>query len=879
MATSLSHHVDEGDEDEDNRNVYKMDAEPRGICVIINNKDFTKDSSNPMAQELTCRTGTDEDKDRLKSTFEGLKFEVRDFDNLTSTDLIKKIRDIAMENHTPYDCLVVCILSHGSLGNVYGCDGVPVALKDVTFHVKPQNCHSLSGKPKLFFVQACQGKDRQIGYPSLERDTSPMADVELVPNEGDFLLSYSTVPGYESYRNPDRGSTFIYNLTWYLRKYAVREDILHILTRVNNAVASEHHTLDNNHAYKQCPAPLYSLRKKVFFGTGVSSSTFGIESRFAAETTPQVAEADVASKTAAIEKKMGQRQGSTGSQCSRSENEELEPLALDQLKIGMARRYSCLDTSISCRSAVLCEVKVTTGDVPEAETDAAVYITLFGIKGTTLPIELQKGRVGSTRGGTDTLKLQMQDVSPVKKLRVSVDPGDGKKTLWFLDKIEIWNMSTFTETAFYHEDWLGTGKEGAKTWVDIPATERNRKLLEGITYKITVKTSNVNGAGTDSNVFVVLFGVNGDSGELHLKKSEKHRDPFEKGHVDVFTFKNILSLGELYKLRVWHDSKGFGAAWHLSSIEVRDESTSKVYKFCCDCWLPRKDDRKDDLQPLQELTCTQPSGLTGDVVYEIEVKTSVEENSGTVHNGWLVLEGDIATSNIFPLDNTDHNRIFRRGQTNFFTVSSPSLGNLKTCRIGASKREDRPIQIEKGDQARWRCEQVAVTDTSSGIRTTFPCDSWIKVLPLPISGNDGKVCCALRSEETHWAKARNLTPVMYEVAVFTVEVQGGGTDANVSICIYGENGDTGKRPLKKRGRNLFESGNGDKFELEALDLGELTQVHIEHDNSGIAPAWFLDHVVITNMETHSPTFFSCRKWLNEDSNNAQDLRPSRSGSP
>lgn len=52
------------------------------------------------------------------------------------------------------------------------------------------------------------------------------------------------------------------------------------------------------------------------------------------------------------------------------------------------------------------------------------------------------------------------------------------------------------------------------------------------------------GAGTDANVFMIIFGENGDSGELALKNSETYKDKFERDHTDVFTFKNLLSLGK-----------------------------------------------------------------------------------------------------------------------------------------------------------------------------------------------------------------------------------------------------------------------------------------------------------------------------------------------
>ena len=66
----------------------------------------------------------------------------------------------------------------------------------------------------------------------------------------------------------------------------------------------------------------------------------------------------------------------------------------------------------------------------------------------------------------------------------------------------------------------------------------------------------------------------------------------------------------------------------------------------------------------------------------------------------------------------------------------------------------------------------------------------------------------------------DLGTVKYEVIVVTGDERGAGTDANVSITIYGSNGDTGKRELKQKFRDLFERGRTDKFQLEAVDLGK-----------------------------------------------------------
>ena len=85
-------------------------------------------------------------------------------------------------------------------------------------------------------------------------------------------------------------------------------------------------------------------------------------------------------------------------------------------------------------------------------------------------------------------------------------------------------------------------------------------------YRVTVKTSDVRGAGTDANVYIVFFGQNGDSGDLLLKDSETNKSPFDGNQTDVFTFMNMQSLGQLLKCRVWHDNKGLGASWHCAQV-------------------------------------------------------------------------------------------------------------------------------------------------------------------------------------------------------------------------------------------------------------------------------------------------------------------------
>lgn len=81
------------------------------------------------------------------------------------------------------------------------------------------------------------------------------------------------------------------------------------------------------------------------------------------------------------------------------------------------------------------------------------------------------------------------------------------------------------------------------------------------------------------------------------------------------------------------------------------------------------------------------------------------------------------------------------------------------------------------------------------------------------------------------------TAVKYKIAVKTGDVRGAGTDANVFIQIFGENGDTGDRKLESSGNN-FERGKTDIFTVEAIDLGELAKIRVGHDGSGVGSGWY-----------------------------------------
>ncbi|CAL8088090.1 unnamed protein product [Calicophoron daubneyi] len=213
----------------------------RGYCLLINERRF----ENRFG--LNERFGTDIDANRLEKLFRCLGFYVRRFNDISRDDLRGLLKDTA-ENYPPdAECFVCIILTHGA------CEGSPrsrrsvlfmkdgnIPLTDVINCFRCGQCRSLLGKPKIFFVQACDG---DVQKSSSGKDAAfRTANVLKLPIESDILLVYSSVPGCLSWggrlpvsRTTNNGSWFVQELCNVLQADAdaeIHHDIVTLLLSV-----------------------------------------------------------------------------------------------------------------------------------------------------------------------------------------------------------------------------------------------------------------------------------------------------------------------------------------------------------------------------------------------------------------------------------------------------------------------------------------------------------------------------------------------------------------------------------------------------------------------------------------------------------------------
>ena len=281
---------------------YKMKSNPHGIALVISNTRFTNGS------RLSCRESALVDEERVTTIFETLKYTVILLRDLTAAQMVEAFQLVVGKmtfdsfsqsvqevwRRRGYngdtitksnDSFVCCLLSHGGRGVVYGIDRscFGIELEDFSKILGPQACPLLSGKPKMVFIQCCQGENTAV--PAVVEGDGPShlfehkrvhrdgSSIVTITEKSDFCISYASVCNEKSYRSQytdltkhrEKGGS------WYI--HALHEAIItrHVrsiplLTTVINRLVTEKEEVDeDNTVLKQCPVVKSTLRYDVHF--------------------------------------------------------------------------------------------------------------------------------------------------------------------------------------------------------------------------------------------------------------------------------------------------------------------------------------------------------------------------------------------------------------------------------------------------------------------------------------------------------------------------------------------------------------------------------------------------------------------------------------
>ncbi|XP_030260072.1 caspase-8-like isoform X1 [Sparus aurata] len=264
---------------------YQLNSRPTGLCVIINNENFTymnqrrgTNRDARMSQKslgevfswlgfrvLMCKDQTRDQMDQALKCFASLsdlsqlhEFSVQEWSENGFTDIKEAPPSL---NHG--DAFICCIMSHGESGVVSGSDGKSLPIKHITRTFKATDQSALTGKPKVFLIQACQGKQDHRGVLSEDLQADDCQS-QYIPEEADFLVAIATVEDYKSFRHITDGSWFIQSVCQQLKEGCSRgDDMTTILSRVNNEVSKKEGVKQQPGKLKQMPEVKFTLRKRL----------------------------------------------------------------------------------------------------------------------------------------------------------------------------------------------------------------------------------------------------------------------------------------------------------------------------------------------------------------------------------------------------------------------------------------------------------------------------------------------------------------------------------------------------------------------------------------------------------------------------------------
>jgi hypothetical protein len=442
-------------------------------------------------------------------------------------------------------------------------------------------------------------------------------------------------------------------------------------------------------------------------------------------------------------------------------------------------------------------------------------------------------------------------------------------------------------------------------------------------YEVTICTGDGKNAGTSTKCFLQIYGEHGHTEQMWLNGEKQH---FEPSGIDVV---KVLGkdVGKIVKIRLGHESQSKSDAWMVESVKIRHpKSTLKHEKHEHDTRSrsasgTRRTDSRHDLntshgRKLADKLKRQSSATYKHSDHDDDWRDNLHSRSQSpspsassdsgherdnhkrksVHNKKSVQvwtrpktsdsrRGKHVSSSEHDSEEDHHHSNSRKNSTKHSTHRAKTPGDTAKHRANSAhggrakstaaiNKLPKPYSNSESDGEHsddvkpGKNKHAKKSEEDHFVTYLFLCHCWIGR-----GEGDGQLVRELvPTDEKGQPLKGALKTTNYEVHVFTSDIKGSGTDANIFCTIYGTNGDTGVRALKDSATNSnkFERGQDDVFNIEAVDLGKIERLKIWHDNAGMGAAWHLDRV-----EMHfgnDKLIFPCEQWLSSSDGDGQICR-------
>ncbi|RUS73674.1 hypothetical protein EGW08_018556, partial [Elysia chlorotica] len=511
-------------------------------------------------------------------------------------------------------------------------------------------------------------------------------------------------------------------------------------------------------------------------------------------------------------------------------------------------------------------LKITTGDLPCAETSAEVTVMLIGEWGDSGHRHLSTPLSGGEpfrRGQTDEFELRLLNLGRVSHLLLGHgEHGRGKG--WFAAQASL-NFAGpdggQMEAIFACNRWLDSGVDDRKTLRKFPAmgTVALKEIVSpevretsGGQWTVHIKMAASEkldiSKGSDSTrqgVSLVVYGAHKVTGPVELGKDTTGK--FQPGQTEVFKGVQLGVIGDLTKIRVSCGLEGDpNACWAVEEVLMVDETTRERLKFDYSGAVGQLggDVRKE--RPVIRPGTTVPPLIN----YFIRVDTEDIDAGGTSARVYVTLYGSQGDSGRRLLHTTSGLMPFNRGQKQHFDIEAVDLGDLEK------------IVVTKGPGDPWMLNQMVVKAGQYGpVEHTFIWSNWIGneekrdeqvEITLPVISTRPSTVAIPTSDFPDVPVTRGQWSV--EVLTSTEGTTGDTSDAIIVFC--GDKGESNPVSLKGKQENPFQPGMTDKFDVSlSEDVGELIKMRIGFEDNLQPKSWHLKRIHFEDVDTKD-TFWS-----------------------
>ncbi|KAJ7338826.1 hypothetical protein JRQ81_012728, partial [Phrynocephalus forsythii] len=460
-----------------------------------------------------------------------------------------------------------------------------------------------------------------------------------------------------------------------------------------------------------------------------------------------------------------------------------------------------------------------------------VNMVVYGTNGKSLPQRVQDFK-------NEPFLLNVGDIGSITKVSFLLSSPYLKRGIT-LYKLRMKDLATKEELGFHSLNrWLFE-EDGSGTVTELAAVRPDEAPLKEITYLVSVHTGILPASGTDAEVFITLFGENGDSSKRRLRNS-KSCPYFEKGEVNTFSVQAI-DLGILSKVHVEHNQYGYGAGCYLDQITVQElEKNDGQYAFSCRQWLDSGVADGKIKRKLHLLGKVRKESLARNIHGTWDVAITTHEFSNSGENPKLALtvcdDKGMSASVLIPKGS------FKRAET-----YQASLELNKKFSLMYKVR----LEAEDTDGEMWHCREVKLQHRKSKEILQFPC-------LRAFSDAEG---CTVVEFPVLMDGCRFSAVKQYVLCISTDSSPDSGTDSDVYVTLKGSVGDTGRRKLPKKGEDIFARGKVGSFQIEAVDIGTPYELLVE---KGKGSDWHLEKIVVKEENfVGQEILFAAQTWLRD----------------